>query len=650
MRIAIIGPGIMPIPPKGWGAVEILIWDYYQELLQQGHEVDIINHIRKNTYEQTNINSEYCKKLINSINKGNYDFVHIHYDCLYKIIPFLTSKLIGISSHYPYIDQIEKHKQDGFTEIFNNICNNENFVIFSISQKDYNQFIKYCKSPENIVLMLNGANSNIIKPLNTRKYNDKSIYIGKIEQRKQQYKYCSLQNIDFYGKCNKDDKFYNLEQFKGEFAHDELMKILPEYGNLVLLSIGENGTPLVVKEALMAGLPVVINSYSSNDIDTSKPFIDIIPNNQLDNLDYIQTIINKNKKYENRNIIRDYAVNNFSWSSLIKIYIENIQSLLSKKQSHQSRKLKLCIIGPNSPIPPIGWGAVESLIWDYKCYLEQNNCEVLIVNKNNDADIISIVNNFKPDIVHINYDDFWYLWDSFHCKKIIITNHYAYIENTRLRKNDHMSGISKSNAFIHCLSKGIQNVYINDYKVPIERTFVLQNGACVDKFKFSETVLYPNKSIYLAKIDIRKRQYMYQGIECIDFVGNYANSSFNTKLPNYIGEWDKQKLYNNLTNYSNLVLLSDGEAHPLVCCEALICGLGLVVSEFASANLDKGLPWINVIPTNKLNDIDFVRNVVIENQRKSIIYRNQIREYGIRLFSWNTVIHNYLNILNNKIL
>jgi hypothetical protein len=28
LKISIIGPGIMPIPPTGWGAVEILFWDY----------------------------------------------------------------------------------------------------------------------------------------------------------------------------------------------------------------------------------------------------------------------------------------------------------------------------------------------------------------------------------------------------------------------------------------------------------------------------------------------------------------------------------------------------------------------------------------------------------------------------------------------
>ena len=43
MKISIVGPGIMPIPPTGWGAVEILIWDQKLALEKLGHEVDIIN-------------------------------------------------------------------------------------------------------------------------------------------------------------------------------------------------------------------------------------------------------------------------------------------------------------------------------------------------------------------------------------------------------------------------------------------------------------------------------------------------------------------------------------------------------------------------------------------------------------------------------
>ena len=43
MKVAIVGPGIMPIPPTGWGAVEILIWDQKIALEKLGHEVLIVN-------------------------------------------------------------------------------------------------------------------------------------------------------------------------------------------------------------------------------------------------------------------------------------------------------------------------------------------------------------------------------------------------------------------------------------------------------------------------------------------------------------------------------------------------------------------------------------------------------------------------------
>ena len=43
MKISIVGPGFSAIPPKGWGAVESLIWDIRNALISLGHEVDIVN-------------------------------------------------------------------------------------------------------------------------------------------------------------------------------------------------------------------------------------------------------------------------------------------------------------------------------------------------------------------------------------------------------------------------------------------------------------------------------------------------------------------------------------------------------------------------------------------------------------------------------
>jgi len=173
---------------------------------------------------------------------------------------------------------------------------------------------------------LNGANSQEIQPIHNGDFNSKSIYIGKVEPRKQQYKYCNIQNIHFYGKCD-DESFRQKECYKGEFNHEELMKILVNYGNLVLLSTGESD-PLVVKEALMAGLPIVTNRFSVNDLDLSLPFIDVIPDDKLDDLTYIENVINENlAKQIYKDAIREYALREFSWEGLVKKYSDNITLL-----------------------------------------------------------------------------------------------------------------------------------------------------------------------------------------------------------------------------------------------------------------------------------------------------------------------------------
>lgn len=332
MKIALVAPGIMEIPAKGWGAVELLIWDYYLELTRRGHEVDIINKIRSNGQEQMNIQSPYCQELIHTINSKSYDFVHIHFDVLFHLMPFLRCQKIAITSHYPYIDQLDKHHGDGFRNIFlgicNDVCNHRGNHIFAVSKKDCATFARFTYDKRKIRLCLNGANHKEIALKEGNKlYPDKSIYVGKIEERKKQQTYKTLPNVDFYGKCE-DRTFTELSCFKGEREHNDMLTIMSEYGNLVLLSDGENGTPLVIKEALMCGLPVVTSSRCVDDIDSSLPFIDIIPDDKLNDLVYVEYIIKENlKKQSQQREIRKYAEETFAWEVLVDEYIKTVQSL-----------------------------------------------------------------------------------------------------------------------------------------------------------------------------------------------------------------------------------------------------------------------------------------------------------------------------------
>lgn len=281
--------------------------------------------------------------------------------------------------------------------------------------------------------------------------------------------------------------------------------------------------------------------------------------------------------------------------------------------------MKISIVGPGiMPIPPTGWGAVEILIWDMKVALEELGHRVSIVNTQDPNQMIREINSFSPDFVHVQYDDFVEV-----CPYIqypnAITSHYGYLEqpNKWGYYQNILNKFKSINPNIFCLSEGIKQAYlrIGAYE---EKLFVTPNGVNIDRFKFLHEG--NNASIYLAKIDYRKRQYMFQSIDSLFYAGNIADNRF-VSSKNYLGEWSKDQLYMELTNYGNLVLLSDGEAHPLVCMEAMAAGLGLVLSEYATANLDLSKPFIDVIPESKINDIKYVEDVIVKNRKTSLYER-----------------------------
>jgi hypothetical protein len=61
--------------------------------------------------------------------------------------------------------------------------------------------------------------------------------------------------------------------------------------------------------------------------------------------------------------------------------------------------MRISIVGPNSQIPPTGWGAIESLIWDMRNTLTEMGHEVQIVNVGDPFQIVSLINSFSPDFV-----------------------------------------------------------------------------------------------------------------------------------------------------------------------------------------------------------------------------------------------------------
>ena len=311
--------------------------------------------------------------------------------------------------------------------------------------------------------------------------------------------------------------------------------------------------------------------------------------------------------------------------------------------------MKIGLIGPGiMQIPPTGWGGVEHLIWNFHNQLKKINDEVVIINTPNQQEIVNIINSGKFDAIHLHYDQFANVMPHLNCKKKMITSHYPYLENPEPQYVFLYDLLKNSKSHIVCLSDRIEKEFLQRGNNS-NHLSVLPCGIDVDSYSIDEEeVLHPDRSIVIGKLEPRKRQAFLQKKNLnIDFIGNNADPSFDTTDPCYFGEQSKEDIMENLTSYANMILLSSGEAHPFVCLEAMAAGLGLVLSEQSTANLDLSQPFITVIPDDKLNDKSFLKQKIKENRKISLTMRKDIRKYCFDNFDWSSIIKQYKSIIDS---
>ena len=311
--------------------------------------------------------------------------------------------------------------------------------------------------------------------------------------------------------------------------------------------------------------------------------------------------------------------------------------------------MKIGLIGPGiMPIPPKGWGGVEHLIWNFYQQLKKVGDEVVIINTPDVNNIVSTVNGGDFDAVHLHYDQFAGVMPYLSCGKKMITSHYPYLENPEPQYVFLYDLLKNSGSHIVSLSDRIRDEFVRR-DIPENQISILPCGIDTDLYSIDmDDVVHPDRSIVVGKIEPRKRQAHLQkrGLN-IDFIGNCADPNFDQSDPYYLGEQSKQDIMDNLTAYANMVLLSSGEAHPFVCLEAMVAGLGLVLSEQSTANLDLSQPFITVIPDDKIDDFEYLDEKIQENREISLGMRKEIREYCYNNFDWVNVIKKYKSIIES---
>lgn len=306
--------------------------------------------------------------------------------------------------------------------------------------------------------------------------------------------------------------------------------------------------------------------------------------------------------------------------------------------------MKICFIAPGEiSIPPTGWGALETVVWNQYSNLKNNGYDVSIINEKNPQDILNIIRQINPDIVHLHYGSHYEIMPHIKCRKII-TNHDG---SFLLSKQFHESIIRK---YLYDCEFFILTTWEKDFLLNIgispKKVKILPNGVDFNAFNFKTEPKFSDASICLGKIDTRKNQAFIQSLNAgVYFVGQNTDKEFHPLDEKYLGLWTREEVYAKLTNYVNLVLISELELQPLVCLEALSAGLGLVISEASAQNLDDSFPFITIIPQELVHDAETVSTAIFNNRDMCLnIGRDKIREYASQ-FNWANIIQKYIEYL-----
>ena len=335
MKITQVTPGLIPVPPNGWGAVEKIIWNYKLNFEEMGHECDV-------TY-------------LNYVD-ANSDIIHIHVANL-----AIEAKERGI----PYIFSLHDHHVVRHGKNSGTYWENLEAIKGSIISFTHAEFlVDYFDETDKLFYLSHGVDTEYFsytpKEVTEHKllcvanngYRDNQSYDRKgfrfaIEAAKELGLPITIvgpKNNENFFNVNEDLLDYDrLTILSHNATEEELLQILKEHTIFLHPSELEAGHPnLTILESLSCGIPVVGTYNGSNElkglkrierstesvvdgiIDVMLKYDEYVKNTQQDKLKYDWSVISKRllKMYESVTLIKkEYS------SDITKgLYIDSINS------------------------------------------------------------------------------------------------------------------------------------------------------------------------------------------------------------------------------------------------------------------------------------------------------------------------------------
>jgi len=309
MKIIHLSPGLIEIPPKGWGAIEEVIWNYKLELEKFGHTVEIHNYFEflklvDNGYEYDILHihvSDQCHELIERGLKYFFNIHDIHLYTNWKIskqyLDCLRAVKHSILSFSPSMFLIERMDQ---------VKNKIIYVPHGVNKDTYKSNLN--KDNSEIKLLCIAKNGTAV----WKGYDNKG-FIHSVEIAKKLNLPLTIvgDNTEFFSKNDYDFSYVNIIQ-RNVFKDELINEFYGKHHILLHMSKLESGQPcLVILEALSCELPVVSMSIDNYEI----PGVEFVKNID-DGVKSVIKIIENYDKYKEMTIL---SSDKYRWRNSVGI-------------------------------------------------------------------------------------------------------------------------------------------------------------------------------------------------------------------------------------------------------------------------------------------------------------------------------------------
>lgn len=335
MRIAQITPGLITVPPNGWGAVEKIIWEYCKEFKKIGCEADVV--------------------YLDHLDASKYDIVHIH---------MANLALVAAERGIPYIFSLHDHhvvhwgKNSG---IYNQNLEAMQKSVISFCHAEF--LVDFFEETDKLFYIPHGVNSEFFSPsksfsgehrilclasngLAGSPSSDRKGFIPAIEAARDLDLPITIAGPDanrkFFDFHPQLKDYSKLNIIFNNPSEDEILKIYREHSIFINASNLEAGHPnLTILESVSCGLPTICTYSGSRKIDgllkcsRDKEEIKTLINKVISNYDY----------YRNQT---QAGIDKWSWDK-IAVILKNAYSVCLGLSSdldtnRTSERLISCII------------------------------------------------------------------------------------------------------------------------------------------------------------------------------------------------------------------------------------------------------------------------------------------------------------------